>query len=219
MGFSRHKRSDGTFTKERLLIYELLPNGDLYSRLQASQTKQNPFLWRERLGVAVDAFLGISHLHGSRPPVFHRDIKSQNILLDRNGGAKVADFGLACLAQPDTTALRVAQAAGTAGYADPEYIRTSIIDERAEVYSVGMVLLELYTGRPPAVQHPDGKVVMTYRHVKGNRDAIIGMQDRTANWPPAVGCRVVEIALTCIQDRKQNQEDFHVISHLSRNRK
>ena len=117
MGFSRN-------AKDRYLVYELLPGGDLCSRLQ----NDPQFDWRKRINACLDAALGLSHLHNASPKVFHRDIKTQNILLDRNGTAKMADFGLALLAQPKV-GVKVEQCAGTLGYADPLYISSSVVTE------------------------------------------------------------------------------------------
>merc|ERR1719356_2430524 len=124
MGFARHGR-------ERYLVYELLPGGDVNARLN----KDTSFTWRLRLSVVLDAALGLSHLHGSRPQVFHRDVKTQNILMDKNGTGKVADSGLACLAAPNQHSMTVQRASGTIGYADPLYIQSGVVTEKSEVYS------------------------------------------------------------------------------------
>ena len=89
-------------------MYELLGGGDVYKRLQKSCVEGVPYTWRQRVSTAFDAACGLSHLHHASPKVFHRDIKSPNILLDRNGTAKMADFGLACCSH--TTEHRVQQA-------------------------------------------------------------------------------------------------------------
>eukprot|EP00913_Durusdinium_trenchii_P021868 g20548.t1 len=85
MGFARNG-------PKRFLVYELMEGGDLFNRIHYK--KQKAFEWRERICVAYDAACGLSHLHHQTPKVFHRDIKSPNILLTRSGLAKVADFGL-----------------------------------------------------------------------------------------------------------------------------
>ncbi|EER05959.1 serine-threonine protein kinase, plant-type, putative [Perkinsus marinus ATCC 50983] len=158
MGFARNGH-------ERCLVYELLSGGDVSSRLQPSGHPS--FNWYQRLNVALDAALGLSHLHNATPRVFHRDIKTQNILLDRNGSAKVADFGLACLAEHRSLGhFKVQQCSGTIGYADPAYINTSVVTEKTEVYSFGMVLIELLTARPPAVQDPStGQILYNFQNV------------------------------------------------------
>lgn len=197
MGFARNGR-------ERLLVYELLPGGDLNARLN----KDASFTWRHRLSVVLDAALGLSHLHGSRPKVFHRDIKTQNILMDRNGGGKVADFGLACLAQVNKRSLAVNQTSGTIGYADPLYIRTGVITEKSEVYSLGMVLLEVLTGRPPALQHPNGRVEYQFEHLAGEVRRLQPMVDKRGQWPAQMVDRVGQLALVCTCETEGMRPSF-----------
>mmetsp|Transcript_20388 Transcript_20388/g.44420 ORF Transcript_20388/g.44420 Transcript_20388/m.44420 type:complete len:548 (-) Transcript_20388:136-1779(-) len=197
LGFARNGR-------ERYLVYELLPGGDVNGRLG----KDNSFTWLPRLNVALDAALGLSHLHGSRPQVFHRDVKTQNILMDRNGTGKVADFGLACLAQPNQNSLMVAQTSGTIGYADPLYIRTGVVTERSEVYSMGMVLLEMITGRPPALQHPSGRIEYQFEHIGGDLQRVFPMVDQRGQWPPAILERLASMALQCTCEREAARPSF-----------
>jgi len=197
MGFARNGR-------ERYLVYELLPGGDVNSRLN----KDLNFTWKLRLNVILDAALGLSHLHGSRPQVFHRDVKTQNILMDRNGTGKVADFGLACLAQPNQDRLAVSQTSGTIGYADPLYIRTGVVTEKSEVYSLGMVLLEVLTGRPPALQHPSGRIEYQFDHLNGELRKLFPMVDRRGMWPEMLAQRIGALALQCTCEHEAYRPSF-----------
>jgi len=197
MGFARHH-------EERYLVYELLPGGDVCSRLQEDPS----FTWRARLSVALDAALGLSHLHGSRPQVFHRDIKTQNILMDRNGTGKMADFGLALLAQPNCGSLTVENTSGTIGYADPLYIRTGTVTEGSEVYSFGMVLLEILTGRPPALQHADGRLEYQFLHIRGELSRVIDTLDPQGQWPHMAASTVGGLALRCINQLEAVRPSF-----------
>ncbi|KAF4671563.1 hypothetical protein FOL46_000244 [Perkinsus olseni] len=199
MGFARNEH-------ERCLVYELLSGGDVSSRLQPSSGPPS-FNWYQRLSVALDAALGLSHLHNATPRVFHRDIKTQNILLDRNGSAKVADFGLACLAEHRSLGhFKVQQCSGTIGYADPAYINTSVVTEKTEVYSFGMVLIELLTARPPAVQDPStGQILHNFQNVQVDDSARIANQlDPRAQWPhhPAITGALIMLALRCVDQRE-----------------
>jgi len=200
MGFARHE-------SERYLVYELLPGGDMCARLQ----NDHNFVWRQRLSVALDAALGLSHLHASRPQVFHRDIKTQNILLDRNGTGKMADFGLALLAKPNCSSLVVEQAAGTAGYADPQYIRSGVVTERTEVYSYGMVLLEMLTRRPPAVQLPTGRIQYQFHHLKGELSRLLPLVDTRAHWPAELVEELASLAFACVHDEEALRPAFSKI--------
>jgi len=202
MGFSRRD-------KERFLVYELLPGGDLCSRLQNDAS----FDWKSRLAACLDSALGLSHLHNASPKVFHRDIKTQNILLDRNGSAKIADFGLALLAQP-RQGIRVEQCSGTLGYADPLYISSSVVTEKTEVYSFGMVLLEVLTGRPPAIQNPvNGQI--QYVYINATQQSVMRMLQLQARWPIELASRLVKLALVCIDKVESNRPIFvHLVARL-----
>ncbi|EFH65455.1 hypothetical protein ARALYDRAFT_477017 [Arabidopsis lyrata subsp. lyrata] len=137
----------GYFTSPHynLLIYELMPNGSLDSFLHGRKALD----WASRYRIAVGAARGISYLHyDCIPHIIHRDIKSSNILLDHNMEARVSDFGLATLMEPDKTHVSTF-VAGTFGYLAPEYFDTGKATMKGDVYSFGVVLLELLTGRKP----------------------------------------------------------------------
>lgn len=205
MGFARNG-------PQRSLVYEMLAGGDLYRRLQRSTLEGLPFLWKERVSIALDAACGLSHLHHSTPKVFHRDIKSPNILLDKNGTAKMADFGLACLSH--AAAHRVKQAAGTVGYACPLYIRRGVVTEGSEVYSFGMVLLELLTASPPAYRSGHGgkskgsHIEYLAHRIKGDINNVLAMIDAKANWLPAAARTIAKLALMCGNMQEEQRPNF-----------
>lgn len=133
---------------ERFLMYEFLANGSLKDHLHAQG--RTPLSWQTRIQIAIDIANALEYLHFyCDPPLCHRDVKSSNILLDENFVAKLADFGLAHASkngsiffEPVNTDIR-----GTPGYLDPEYVITQELTEKSDVYSYGIVLLELITGR------------------------------------------------------------------------
>ncbi|XP_048492153.1 probable receptor-like protein kinase At1g49730 isoform X3 [Beta vulgaris subsp. vulgaris] len=135
--------------EERFLMYEYMKNGSLKDHLHTAPDKA-PLCWQTRIQIAIDVANALEYLHFyCDPPLCHRDIKSSNILLDENFVAKLADFGLAYAAkdgsicfEPINTEVR-----GTPGYMDPEYVVTRELTEKSDVYSYGVVLLELVTGR------------------------------------------------------------------------
>ncbi|KAM1311373.1 hypothetical protein ACFX2I_007878 [Malus domestica] len=137
-----------------LLIYELVPNGSLDAVLHGRSTDKMLLDWPTRYKIALGAARGISYLHHDCiPHIIHRDIKSSNILLDQNMEARVSDFGLATLMEPDKTHVSTL-VAGTFGYLAPdhfsaEYFDTGRATVKGDVYSFGVVLLELLTGKKP----------------------------------------------------------------------
>lgn len=132
------------------LVYEYMPEGDLQDKLRATSTGR-PLTWEQRLKIALDAAQGLEYLHvACKPALIHRDVKSRNILLATDLVAKIADFGLTKVFG-DTKTHITTEPVGTIGYLDPEYFRSFHITEKSDVFSFGVVLLELITGRPPVV--------------------------------------------------------------------
>ncbi|EEF44368.1 receptor-like protein kinase HSL1 [Ricinus communis] len=133
----------------KLLVYEYMPNGSLGDLLHSS--KSGLLDWPTRYKIALDAAEGLSYLHHDCvPPIVHRDVKSNNILLDGEFGARVADFGVAKVVQgvnKGTESMSVI--AGSCGYIAPEYAYTLRVNEKSDIYSFGVVILELVTGRLP----------------------------------------------------------------------
>ncbi|KAL3631295.1 Proline-rich receptor-like protein kinase perk9 [Castilleja foliolosa] len=133
--------------EKRLLVYDYLPNNTLYYHLHG---EGRPVMdWAARVKIAVGAARGIAYLHEDcHPRIIHRDIKSSNILLDSNFEARVSDFGLAKLAMDANTHVTT-RVMGTFGYMAPEYASSGKLTDKSDVFSFGVVLLELITGRKP----------------------------------------------------------------------
>ncbi|KAK2374482.1 non-specific serine/threonine protein kinase [Trifolium repens] len=133
--------------QQRVLIYEFVPNGNLDQHLHGSAW--NVLDWPKRMKIAIGAARGLAYLHeGCNPKIIHRDIKSSNILLDNAYEAQVADFGLAKLTDAANTHVST-RVMGTFGYMAPEYATSGKLTDRSDVFSFGVVLLELITGRKP----------------------------------------------------------------------
>ena len=141
--------------KEWLLVYEYMKHGALYDHLHNKNNveKSSSLLnsWKMRIKISLDAARGIEYLHNyAVPPIIHRDIKSSNILLDANWTARVSDFGLSMTlmgSEADHRDYIPTKAAGTVGYMDPEYYRLNVLTAKSDVYSLGVVMLELLTGK------------------------------------------------------------------------
>eukprot|EP00252_Welwitschia_mirabilis_P019307 TRINITY_DN4428_c0_g1_i1.p1 TRINITY_DN4428_c0_g1~~TRINITY_DN4428_c0_g1_i1.p1 ORF type:complete len:650 (-),score=111.85 TRINITY_DN4428_c0_g1_i1:235-2184(-) len=134
---------------EKLLVYDYLPNGSLFSLLHGNRGPgRTPLDWTTRVSIVLGAARGLAYIHEEygalRIP--HGNIKSSNVLLDKNGNACISDFGLALLLGPSNAARHV-------GYRAPEQKETKKLSQKADVYSFGVLLLEVLTGKAPAQFH------------------------------------------------------------------
>ncbi|KAK1651766.1 hypothetical protein QYE76_069571 [Lolium multiflorum] len=134
-------------SSQRLLVYEFVPNDTLERHLHG---KDVPVMdWPTRLAIALGSAKGLAYLHEDcHPRIIHRDIKAANILLDENFEAKVADFGLAKLTTDNNTHVST-RVMGTFGYLAPEYASSGKLTDKSDVFSFGVMMLELITGRRP----------------------------------------------------------------------
>ncbi|KAI6695315.1 hypothetical protein NL676_023025 [Syzygium grande] len=130
---------------EQILVYEYMQNGTLSQHLQRERGKALP--WTIRLTIAAETARAIAYLHSAaNPPIYHRDIKSSNILLDYHYRSKVADFGLSRLGMTETGDSHISTAPqGTPGYLDPQYHQNFHLSDKSDVYSFGVVLVEIIT--------------------------------------------------------------------------
>ncbi|GMH01533.1 hypothetical protein Nepgr_003372 [Nepenthes gracilis] len=184
-----------------ILVYEYMHNGTLRDHIH-DPIKKKKLDWLTRIRIAEDAAKGLEYLHtGCSPGIIHRDVKTSNILLDVNMRAKVSDFGLSRKADEDLSNIS-SVARGTAGYLDPEYFASQHLSEKTDVYSFGIVLLELISGRKPVSEDygAEWNIVHWARSLIRKGD-IVSMMD-----PLLVGSvklesvwRVAEIAIQCVE--------------------
>lgn len=192
---------------EQMLVYEYIPNRSLKESLSGKSGIKLD--WKRRLRIALGAARGLQYLHDHvDPPIIHRDIKSNNILLDERLNAKVADFGLSkTMCEPDKGYVST-QVKGTMGYMDPEYYTTQQLTEKSDVYSFGVLLLEIITARSPIVR---GKYI-----VKELKQAIDKSKDMynidefvdpiiRPNLTPISFRKFVDLAFTCLEEAGANR--------------
>ncbi|KAF8377701.1 hypothetical protein HHK36_031085 [Tetracentron sinense] len=186
-----------------LLVYEYMPNGSLGEVLHGK--KGGHLHWDTRYKIAVESAKGLCYLHHDCSPlILHRDVKSNNILLDSNFEAHVADFGLAKFLQDSGTSECMSAIAGSYGYIAPEYAYTLKVDEKSDVYSFGVVLLELVSGRKPVGEFGDGVDIVQWvrKMTDSNKEGVLKILDpRLPTVPLHEVMHVFYVALLCVEEQ------------------
>eukprot|EP00261_Vitis_vinifera_P023137 XP_010654895.1 PREDICTED: putative leucine-rich repeat receptor-like protein kinase At2g19210 [Vitis vinifera] len=184
-----------------VLIYEYMNKGNLKKNL--ADKEEAVLSWKQRVGIALDAAEGLEYLHnGCKPPIIHRDIKTDNILLNEKLEAKVADFGWSRSMPVEGQTHVSTRIVGTEGYFDPEYQETSRLTEKSDVYSFGIVLLELISGQPAIIKSSESSTIHILQWVcplleMGDIGGIVDPRlnedfDTNSAW------RAVETAIGCV---------------------
>ncbi|KAJ1688338.1 hypothetical protein LUZ63_019728 [Rhynchospora breviuscula] len=133
----------------RMLVYEYVNNGNLEEWLHGAMSHRGVLCWDHRIKILLGTAKALAYLHeGIDPKVVHRDIKSSNILIDEEFSGKLSDFGLAKLLGSDKSYVST-RVMGTYGYVAPEYANTGMLNEKSDIYSFGVLVLEAVTGRDP----------------------------------------------------------------------
>ncbi|GKC64220.1 receptor-like cytoplasmic kinase 176 [Tanacetum coccineum] len=162
----------------RLLVYEFMPRGSLENHLFRRSSYFQPLSWNLRIKVALGAAKGLAYLHSPEAKVIYRDFKSSNILIDSNYNAKLSDFGLAKDGPADGQSHVSTRVMGTHGYAAPEYMATGHLTARSDIYSFGVVLLELLTGgsKRKILHIMDPRIEGQYASAVATRAALLAMK-------------------------------------------
>ncbi|KAK9073882.1 hypothetical protein SSX86_006476 [Deinandra increscens subsp. villosa] len=192
---------------EQMLVYEYIVNGTLKDKTRKALCAGRSGIrldWMWRLKIALGAAKGLQYLHDlADPPIIHRDVKTNNILLDEQLVAKVADFGLSKPLSGANKTHVTTQVKGTMGYMDPEYYMTQQLTEKSDVYSFGVVMLELITARKPIVK---GRyIVRDVREAMNTNKELYGLHkvlDMTIGLSNKVKGleRFVDLALRCVEE-------------------
>ncbi|CAM0875136.1 unnamed protein product [Alopecurus aequalis] len=210
---------------ERILVYEYMPQGPVSQHLfEWKEHNQQPLEWKKRLSIALDVARGVEYLHSLAQQTFiHRDLKPSNILLGDDMKAKVADFGLVRLAPSDGKCVSVeTRLAGTFGYLAPEYAVTGRVTTKADVFSFGVILMELVTGRRALdeTQPEDSMHLVTwFRRMQLNQDTFRKAIDLTIDLDEETFASVSTVAQLaghcCAREPQQRPDMGHAVNVLS----
>eukprot|EP00253_Pinus_taeda_P013193 PITA_13193 len=185
---------------ERILVYEYLPNSSL-DKFLFDATKRHLLDWKERYEIIVGTARGLAYLHEeSHIRIIHRDIKAGNILLDDKHKPKIADFGLARFFAEDQSHVST-RVAGTLGYMAPEYALRGQLTEKADVFSFGVLLLEIISGRKNQSSDEDMEFLIEGTWRLYTTDRALEIMDPTleGSYSSEEGIRVIRIGLLCTQ--------------------
>lgn len=203
-----------------LLLYEYMPNGSLGELLHGP--RGGSLNWVTRYRIAIEAAMGLCYLHHDcTPMIVHRDVKSNNILLDSNYEAHVSDFGLARTLDDAGKSESMSSVAGSYGYIAPEYAYTLKINEKSDIYSFGVVLLELLTGRRP-IEPEYGECVDIARWVRKQTqskegmmevvDVKMGLGDTSKQMQEVI--LLLKVALRCLTDMPDQRPTMREVVQL-----
>ncbi|KAK7261016.1 hypothetical protein RIF29_27319 [Crotalaria pallida] len=198
------------------LVYEYMENGSLEDRLMMKNNSP-PIPWRKRFEIAAEIATALVFLHQAKPePLVHRDLKPANILLDRNFVSKISDVGLARLVPPSVvdsvTQYYMTAAAGTLCYIDPQYQQTGKLTTKSDIYSLGIMLLQIVTAKPPTgLSHHVSRAIE-----KGSFSDML--DPMIHDWPVEEALSFAKLALKCAELSKKDRPDLAsvVVPELNR---
>ncbi|XP_058091445.1 LEAF RUST 10 DISEASE-RESISTANCE LOCUS RECEPTOR-LIKE PROTEIN KINASE-like 1.1 [Magnolia sinica] len=193
--------------RELLLVYEFIPNGTVADHLHGNRLQAGTLTWPIRMSIAIETADALSYLH--KVEIIHRDIKTNNILLDNNFHVKVADFGQSRLFPFNVTHVSTAPQ-GTPGYMDPVYHQCYQLTDKSDVYSFGVVLIELISSMPAVDinRHRHEINLASMAIGKIHKDALHELVDSTLGFDSDFDVRrmitsVAQLAFRCLQDEKE----------------
>ncbi|KAL3536404.1 hypothetical protein ACH5RR_004865 [Cinchona calisaya] len=187
----------------RLLVYEFMPKGSMENHLFRQGSYFEPLSWNHRIKIALGAARGLAFLHSAETKVIYRDFKTSNILLDSKYNAKLSDFGLARDGPTDDKSHVSTQVMGTYGYAAPEYLSTGHLTARSDLYSFGVVLLEMLSGKKAIDKNrPTGEhnLVEWAKPYLTNKRRIFRILDSRleGQYPMGRALKVADLAIKCL---------------------
>ena len=199
----------GACPEHGCLVYEFMDNGSLEDRL-LRRNNSKPLSWQKRFQIAAEIATALLFLHQTKPePIVHRDLKPSNILLNRNLVSKISDVGLARLVPPsvadNVTQYYMTSAAGTFCYIDPEYQQTGMLTPKSDIYSLGIMLMQIITARPPmGLTHYVRKAV--------EKDQLAEILDPVVtDWPVEEALSFAKLALSCAELSKKDRPNLATV--------
>ncbi|GAA0151762.1 transmembrane signal receptor [Lithospermum erythrorhizon] len=206
--------------EERMLIYEYMPNGSLDSFIfGGSNHTKRLLVWRRRYSIIIGISRGLLYLHrDSRLRIIHRDLKASNVLLDCEMNPKISDFGMARTFGEDQLITKTLRVVGTYGYMAPEYVIDGIFSMKSDIFSLGVLILEVVSGkRNSQFHHPDHDFNLLGHAwqlwLEGRAPELIdpSMED---TFPMSQVLRCIQVGLLCVQLRPEDRPDMSCVLQM-----
>lgn len=214
----------GICLEARSLVYEYMPNGSLQNRLFQKSTNHS-LNWKIRVRIISEIANVLLFLHSSEPEkIVHGDLKLENVLLNSELKCKISDYGICRLVQDGTLKCpsfrQYTEQKGAFPYTDPEFFRTGILSPSSDVYSFGIIILQLLTGKNPVLLTIEVRKAVSYGNLASVLDSSAG------EWPSFVGRRLVDLGLQCSELKSRDRpkltpslvkelEQLHVLEERS----
>jgi len=188
----------------KLIVVEYMPNGSLHDLLHSSS---KPPGWTRRFRFALQVAKAVRTLHASNPPVIHRDIKSSNVLIDQDFKARLGDFGLALRGHVEDVRVKCTPPAGTLGYLDPCYLAPEDLSAKSDVFSFGILLLEIISGRNAIDVNYSPPSVVDWAVPLIRRGDFVGICDRRIGAPSDLVMlrQIAVIAARCVRSTAEKR--------------
>ncbi|KAG9453970.1 hypothetical protein H6P81_006874 [Aristolochia fimbriata] len=204
----------------RMLVYEYLENNSLANAVLGPKAKRIVLDWPKRALICLGTAQGLAFLHEeAEPHIVHRDIKASNVLLDKDFNPKIGDFGLAKLF-PDNVTHISTRVAGTMGYLAPEYALLGQLTKKADIYSFGVLILEIISGRSSskAAWGEDMMVLLEWTWKLREEDRLLEIVDPELDgYPEEEVLRFIKVALFCTQATSQQRPSMKLILEMLSN--